>query len=471
MSQRVHRTKSVQLTEKTVSSLAPGAKRSDGIDLPGGGRLIVRAKSSSRNGTVREFFFRYWSDDASERALLVGRHGDGSDGRSLTLKQARAEAQRYSKVLKAGKDPQFQREMERQANREAERMAREAIEHEARKGTLSDLIASYVVHLKAQSKASALDTEKTLERHVLKPFPELAARRARDITAEDVTDVLARMIAKGIERRTNIVRSMLRAAFAYGAGLDNDPVRKAKAIKEGDLKSPKLFGITGNPVADIKRVRDYDRAGERILTDAELRSYVEAINPFHPGIAGALKFALFLGGQRMSQLLRATWKDYEAEERLLRLQDSKGRGGIRPHVLPISERLAAILEGLRGVNHEGPYIFSTRSGKTPIDVSTLSNAVSCIAAEICNKGAQEPFGAGDLRRTAETRLARLGISKDHRAQLLSHGRQSDVQTKHYDKHEYIEEKAAALAKWEAHLDSVISGKTEKVIRGRFRTSA
>jgi hypothetical protein len=46
-----------------------------------------------------------------------------------------------------------------------------------------------------------------------------------------------------------------------------------------------------------------------------------------------------------------------------------------------------------------------------------------------------------------------------------------VQTKHYDKHDYIGEKAAALAKWEAHLESVISGKGEKVIRGRFRTSA
>ena len=81
------------------------------------------------------------------------------------------------------------------------------------------------------------------------------------------------------------------------------------------------------------------------------------------------------------------------------------------------------------------------------------------------------FSAADLRRTAETRLAALGISKDHRAQLLSHGRERNVQDKVYDKHDYIPEKAAALFIWENHLDDVLSGKAEKLVRGRFKTAA
>ena len=48
-------------------------------------------------------------------------------------------------------------------------------------------------------------------------------------------------------------------------------------------------------------------------------------------------------------------------------------------------------------------------------------------------------------------LARLGVSKDVRAWLLSHGRKSDVQEKHYDRNTYLPEKRTALEVWAAHL--------------------
>ncbi|MCW5879713.1 MAG: integrase arm-type DNA-binding domain-containing protein [Anaerolineae bacterium] len=450
------------MTELRIQSLIASEKASDQLELDGGGRLMVRARQT-RHALVREFFFRYRTRD-SDKLLRIGQHGDGKK-QTLTLKQARVKAAELSTLLKQGKDPQVNRLIERDENRRAEQQKLEAIELEARKGTLKDLVTSYVAHLKAQGKMSARDTDRTLERHVLEPFPHLAARKAQDITAADITDILARMIAKGIERRTNIVRSMLRAAFAYGAGLDNDPVRKAAALKGVTSEAVKLFGISGNPVADIRRIGHYDRAGERTLDDSELRAYIEGLGPLHPGIAGTLHTALLLGGQRMSQLIRAKWPDYDDEERILSLRDAKGRGGIREHRLPVSDRVAAILESLRGLNGEGTYIFSTRAGSTPVNLSTLSSAVGEIAKRVSNSS---PFSAADIRRTAETRLAALGVSKEHRAQLLSHGRTQGVQERHYDRHDYLSEKTAALAKWELHLDVVLSGKPTNVVRARFR---
>jgi hypothetical protein len=47
-------------------------------------------------------------------------------------------------------------------------------------------------------------------------------------------------------------------------------------------------------------------------------------------------------------------------------------------------------------------------------------------------------------------LARLKISKDIRAQLLSHGL-GGVQDRHYDQHTYLDEKRLALATWEQFL--------------------
>ena len=49
----------------------------------------------------------------------------------------------------------------------------------------------------------------------------------------------------------------------------------------------------------------------------------------------------------------------------------------------------------------------------------------------------------DIRRTVETMRAGLGVSKDTRVQLLSHGI-SAVQAAHYDQHTYTDEKRAAL---------------------------
>ena len=56
----------------------------------------------------------------------------------------------------------------------------------------------------------------------------------------------------------------------------------------------------------------------------------------------------------------------------------------------------------------------------------------------------------DLRRTAETHMAALGISSDVRAQIQSHGL-GGIQARHYDRHDYMPEKQSALALWVQRL--------------------
>ena len=76
-------------------------------------------------------------------------------------------------------------------------------------------------------------------------------------------------------------------------------------------------------------------------------------------------------------------------------------------------------------------------------------------AEIANGMQVEPFDLRDIRRTVETMLAGLGISRDVRAQLLSHGL-SGVQNQHYDRHQYMDEKREALIIWEQHLEKILT---------------
>jgi len=455
----VRRTAAATLTDRTIRALQAGQKRADGAAAPGQGRLVVRARKLSGE-TARHFYFRYWDADNKERSMFLGAYPD------MTLSAARQAADEQRKVVRGGSDPRVKRDVDAQASRDADQQAL----IEGRKGTLADLIDGYVEHLKLSGKSSYADVERTMKRHVIKPFPALASKRAREITAEDVSDILARMISRGIGRRTNIVRANLRAAFAFGSKRDNDPIRKAAALRSADKEdsnSPvKLFGITANPAADVSRIAKYDRALDRTLTDDEIKHYWESLGKIHQAVADTLRVALLLGGQRMSQLKRATWADYDPKRAVLTLRDPKGRGDEREHVLPVSDRVKGILATLKTINSEG-YIFSTTAGDKQVDLSTLSSAVTEIARKFWKKSLKNAYSARDLRRTVETRLAGMKISKEIRAQLLSHGRTSGVQERHYDKHDYLPEKTTALAKWEAHLLRVTKGESSTVIPGNF----
>ncbi len=65
---------------------------------------------------------------------------------------------------------------------------------------------------------------------------------------------------------------------------------------------------------------------------------------------------------------------------------------------------------------------------------------------------REVFQLRDLRRTCETTLARMGVSKDVRAQIQSHGL-GGIQARHYDRNDYMPEKAAALTAWAMYLQT------------------
>jgi integrase len=163
---------------------------------------------------------------------------------------------------------------------------------------------------------------------------------------------------------------------------------------------------------------------------------------------------MLLGGQRIAQLARLREPDINPEAEIIRLQDSKGRSGIpRDHLLPLTKRVRETLQAVPHVDGPGEWIFST-DGRSSLRPETVSVAVAKYSTWLGKKVKVKPFKARDLRRTCETRLAELGIGKDTRAQLLSHG-VSGVQAKHYDRYAYIKEKREALERWQEYLDGLL----------------
>lgn len=117
-----------------------------------------------------------------------------------------------------------------------------------------------------------------------------------------------------------------------------------------------------------------------------------------------------------------------------------------------------------------PYLFTTHGG-VPVRTETVSALITGISAVMeKDKAARASFELRDLRRTCETMLAAMNISKDHWVQIQSHGL-GGVQDHHYDGHEYMEEKRTALDRWAARLEETKSGKPKANVVSMTRRKA
>ncbi len=157
--------------------------------------------------------------------------------------------------------------------------------------------------------------------------------------------------------------------------------------------------------------------------------------------------------------------DVDLAASTITLYDGKGRRTeARRHELPLMKEAAALLTArLEAIGDRANVpVFST-DDETQMRIETLSALIHDISeAMVAAKEAREPFQLRDLRRTAETMLASLKVSRDIRAQLQSHGL-GGVQQQHYDMHDYTLEKQQTLKKWAAHLAKLKEGKTADVV--------
>ncbi|API75204.1 tyrosine-type recombinase/integrase [Ralstonia pseudosolanacearum] len=348
---------------------------------------------------------------------------------SWSIEDARAEARRLSVTVDCGIDPREQlREAIEAENRE--RDARKRAEH----FTLHRLLTDYADYLEAQGKPSHRDARSIFKNHVFTPWPKTSKMAACIVTHHEVAMFMRKAMEKGHSRTANKLRSFMMAAFQVAITASSNP------------KTPLCFhgyGVTSNPAAATVPDESANQPDKNPLSLEELRSYWQAIKDLE-GIRGAaLRLHLLTGGQRIEQLVAL--KTAKVAETEITLFDGKGRPGKppRPHTVPLIP-LAA--EALRALQPSEEYALSTTGGTTHLAASTLSAwAKEAAPAAIAD------FQAKRIRSGVETALAAARISKDVRGRLQSHGI-SGVQDRHYDGHEYIDEKRHALEVLFALLD-------------------
>lgn len=414
------------ITTKQLVALARAPGRSMSKSLSHGhGSLLFRAQKTG----IVSAAYRY-IDQGKRQTLPIG-FFDESGSKGLTLAQINLKAYELSKQHATGVTA-IKEQIEHESQKQNQALRR------ATQWTFGELLTSYENTLKAEGKTSVREAHNLFEKWVRTAFPHLLSKAANQIHRDDIMAILTNAVQANVERTVNKLRSYLAASFQRAIRAESDP-SLAVSIGAG-------YGIETNPVMATVRVARFDKACDRVLTKAELVHYLNEIEKNDSIQSIALRLGIRLGGQRIEQLVRVPPQAVDLVNNQITLLDPKGRRQIpRRHVLPIPEQARPLLEKLLEMNLDKRFLFSNVKEDSRTSASELSN----IAREI----SQGSYRLGDIRRTVETNLAALGVSKEHRAQLQSHGL-SGVQDRHYDMHDYMAEKNEALKLLNAYLDTL-----------------
>lgn len=391
LSERMRKNRQIRLSQSALKSLESGQWCSESLGY-GKGSLQVRATPSG---------IRYYYRTGGERARIA--LGPGSGPRALSLDEARDKCRR----LAAGKAG-------------------------SRTGcdSLGALLLRYAERLEARSTVTAASVLAMLTRHVQRPHPMLWSRSARTIAPQDIVHLLEPLVQQGKLPTARKLRSSLNAAFQVA-------VAAPLCAQSAEFRH---FEVTVNPVSSVSSLGGELTLPDQVLSVAELRAFWDHLAQMRSARGSVLRFYLLTGAQRLEQLLRARREDL-IDEGLI-LWDRKGRRQrARLHLVPL---IAPARLAMAAMSGHGPYVVSIDGGRSGLHPSTLWRYVTEVADALLDQGTvQARFSPADLRRTVETRLAALQISPEVRAHLQSHGL-AGVQTRHYDRHTYLNEKRDAL---------------------------
>jgi integrase len=456
------------LTAAGISAAFSKAKKSgktcwvsDGSVPKSHGGLQLRAEPDGRG----RWYWRYSVGEKKIR-LALGVYSAAPREGFMTLPEARAEVMAKAALYQAPESKDVRSHLAREQEKlEVQRLADEqaaavaaAEAKRAKDKTLSKLMAVYVDLLKNAGKQSAGDVANLVKNHVDGAAAAIAAKPANQVTAKEIAAILRPLTARNADRTAAKLRSYLRAAYALAAGAAEDAKAPQSLVE---------FGIDTNPVAATKTLDGANNTLDRTLSASELQAFWKALKEAQDSVArDSLIVGLACGGQRPAQVVRAEILDFDADAKVLKLRDPKGkRKQARVHALPlIGEALTTVERCVARAQKQNSQLLFSSYGRVALRPDQMSDVTRIISAQMVkDKAVTAPFQLRDIRRTCETLLAGLGISEDVRAQVLSHGL-GGVQNKSYNRHSYALEKLAALTKWGQLLEGDVQSASVTELR-------
>ena len=226
------------LTDAEVRSTVEGKTKTESLGRGNGAIVFWRER-----GTV-QCYYRYYSGNRPT-LIQIGPYKESKAGAGYKLVECREKANDLAKAKREiGKQDLKQHlEVEADKARLAQVEAQRQKEIEATRGSLADLITAYIQQMERDGKDSFREAKRALEANVIVPYPHLASKKARDITPDDICDIVSTVFDRGARSQADKVRTYLHAAFKYGGDADYDPARRGS----------KRFNLPHNPVGVVKK--------------------------------------------------------------------------------------------------------------------------------------------------------------------------------------------------------------------------
>jgi integrase len=391
----------MKLDARTVAEAALPPGRGDVIffddDLPGYG-LRIRA------GGSRSYIAQYRGPDGRGRRVTLGAVA------KLTPADARQAARKILARAALGHDPQAEKAAQR----------RQAVR------TVRALVTAYL-----EAKQAALRPESFRTTRLYLTGPYFQTLQALAVTAVARSDVAAAIRAIVRNHSTSTAAAARRALSAFFAW----------CIAEGEL------GDGANPVDGSHRPAD-PKPRERVLLDAELAAIWRASQDDAPGKIIRL---LILLGSRRQEVGGLRWSELDLDAGTWTLPAARSKNH-RAHTIALPAAALAIINSVPRTNRD--HLFGDRAG-------TGFTGWSNVKVELDRRlgDSVKPWRIHDLRRSAATKMADIGIEPHVIEAALNHfsGHRRGVAGV-YNRSSYDAQVAAALARWADHIDGLVSGK-------------
>jgi integrase len=336
----------------------PGKKKTDYYDTSITG-FVLEVRSSGG----RSYYLRYQDAHGDQKQHRIAAYGD------VTFDKARKEAQRLRSEVVLGGSP---------AEKKAEKKA---------VPTYAELAQKHLDYAKTYQR-SYDTTEMYVRRHIL---PKWEKKHLSDIAQPDVAKWLAEKAEKGLAPATvEKIRIIFNRSFELALRWN-------------------MAGVVRNPVKGIPR-KPINNARDRFLNAAETKRLLAAAQASRNSQLAPIVAMLLYTGARVSELLRAEWKNIDLDKRQWLIPTSKTG---KPRRVPLSKPALVILNTVPRFSN-CPYVLPNPETLKPF--VTIKHAWQTARDEAKLPGLR----IHDLRHSAASFMINAGIDLFAVGRVLGH---------------------------------------------------
>lgn len=271
--------------------------------------------------------------------------------------------------------------------------------------------------------------------------PAIGSLKVEDVKPRHIDDILKAVIKRGAPSISNDVLRWLKRIFNYAVKRHAIEYNPAAAFDPGDAGGK-------------------EKSRERWLSSAELARLFTAMQEasgFSVENGFTIKLLLLLA-VRKSELIAARWSEFDLKKGIWYLPAERTKTDSAIDI-PLPGVAVEWLRELERLACGSKWVLPARKMQDRMLPHIAESTLSVALAKI--KHGLDRFTIHDLRRTARTHLEALGVLPHIAERCLNHKIKGVEGI--YNRHDYFEERKAALNAWAALLIQFEQGHTKKVV--------